>query len=136
MGRFFRRKSVLIICIFLIIVCSGLVTIFAEKTSLENDGTHLNSISVKGVVDRIENVEYAIILVEELELEFVVEISDFEAELAKDIWVDLVLVSEKIKGLSIDWKKTKEEKQKVKELIKELRGQIGKPSSLIIQIDP
>ncbi|WP_026909236.1 DUF3006 family protein [Paucisalibacillus globulus] len=136
MGRFFRRKSVLIICIFFIIVCSGLVTIFAEKTSLENDGTHLNSISVKGVVDRIENVEYAIILVEELELEFVVEISDFEAELAKDIWVDLVLVSEKIKGLSIDWKKTKEEKQKVKELIKELRGQIGKPSSPIIQIDP
>ena len=134
MGRTFRFMNMLFIFIFVFIVCNGLVSIFAEKISLENDGTALDFISVKGVVDRIESENLAVILVEEFELEFVVEISDFDLELAKDIWVDLMLVRKEIMGLSIDWDKTIEEKKKVKELIKDLRKE--KNISPIIQIDP
>jgi hypothetical protein len=121
MGRLFRLKTILIITIFLIIVCNGLVTIFADKSSLENDGDQQNFVSINGVVDRIENGELAVILVEEIGLELIVEKNDFDTELAKDTWVNLVLVGEKICRLSIDLEKTKEEKMRVKELKKKLR---------------
>ena len=99
-------RNLMIFFVFLLMVCSSLVTIFAEKITLEKEGSSIDFLSVTGVVDRIENDELAIILVEELELEFVVNTSDFKVKLAQDDWVDLIIVKNEIKALTINQEKT------------------------------
>ncbi|WP_096274102.1 DUF3006 domain-containing protein [Paucisalibacillus globulus] len=114
-------RNLIIFFLFLLMACSSLVTIFAEKTTLEKEGSSIDFLSVTGVVDRIENDELAIILVEELELEFVVKKSDFTEKLAQYDWVDLIIVRNEIKELTINQEKTQERGKEIKELMEELK---------------
>jgi hypothetical protein len=117
-------RNIMIFLLFLLMICSGLVTIFAEKMELEKEGNSIGFLSVTGVVDRMENEELAIILVEELELEFVVKTSEFKVKLAQDVWVDLIIVGNEIKELAINQVKTREREKEIKELMEELKEEM------------
>ncbi|WP_042146857.1 DUF3006 family protein [Paucisalibacillus sp. EB02] len=117
-------RNILIFFLFFLLVCNGLVTIFAEKISLEKEGKSIDFISVTGMVDRMENGELAVILVEELESEFVVNTSDIDTKLARDVWVDLIIVGKEIKELTINVEKTQEREKEIKELMKGIKEEM------------
>ncbi len=112
------------ILIFLVLIGNGLVTIFAEKIALESvdQPSNKKTVSVNGVVDRIEDGEKVVILVEALEKELVIHQGDFDLILQPHIWLRLTLMDGEIKEVSIDLEKTKEEEGKVKALLDKIKG--------------
>ena len=104
---------------FFLFICNGLV--FAEKVSFEDAYEPMKSTIVYGVVDRVEDGKQIVIIVEELNLEFVVSEEDYNITLNPNDWVELRLIGDEIKAIVVDDVRTNEEKEKVKELIKQIK---------------
>jgi hypothetical protein len=118
------KRKITMVLLFLVLIGNGLVTIFAEKISLETVEQSINKkiVKAKGVVDRIEDGEKVVILVEALEKELVIHQGDFDLILQPHVWLQLTLMDGEIKEVSIDWEKTKEEEGKVKALLDKIKG--------------
>lgn len=81
---------------------------------------------VSGVVDRISEGKYAVILVESLKKEFIVDINTVDVSLREGLWLDLILdANDKIQQLTPNEQLTKKNEQKVDDLMSKLRKRKG-----------
>lgn len=96
-------------------------TIVAVEESLEVDIPKVEKRLVRGYVDRIENENQAVILIEELNEEKILDRNDFEISIVPSTWINIVLKNGEIVDAWVLQNKTSAEKERVKELIEELR---------------
>ena len=76
---------------------------------------------VKGVLDRFEDQDIAVILIEELNKEILLPKSKLPGGSRESIWFNIVVIQNAYKIISIDYEKTKEEALKSADLMKRLR---------------
>lgn len=117
------KLKVIMLLIFLFLIGKGfMVTIFAEKLVMDILNQPLDEkVYVKGVVDRMEDGEKVVILVEEWKLELMVEESEFDIGLIPHIWLDITLSEGEIVDIAIDWKRTNWERNRLNGLLEKLR---------------
>ncbi|MFS0674013.1 hypothetical protein [Ornithinibacillus sp. 179-J 7C1 HS] len=105
-----------IILVFLILIGNGIASIFAEKIAIKVERQTVE-LHVTGVVDRVEDGEIAVIIVEELQLELYVHVTEFEVDIKPNLWVNITLSEGNIKDISVNLSKTMEEKENMKKLL-------------------
>lgn len=76
---------------------------------------------VKGVLDRFADLDQAVLLVEELDKEFVLKVSDFPAGSKPGMWFDIELINNEVETLVINKEKTNKEFQRSADLMEKLR---------------
>lgn len=81
---------------------------------------------VNGVVDRISEGKYAVILVESIKREFLVDVQTVDVSLREGLWLDIILdESNEIKDLIPNEQLTEKNKQNVDDLMSKLRKRKG-----------
>jgi hypothetical protein len=77
---------------------------------------------MKGYLDRIEDNQLAVILVEEVNKEFVLPISELPEGSKPKIWFDLVINQGRITSININNKKTETAQEKVDDTLCKIRS--------------
>ncbi|MBC5637752.1 hypothetical protein H8S33_13125 [Ornithinibacillus sp. BX22] len=117
-----KCKVIRVLLLFLLIGKVLLIIIFVEKRVMEAFSQPAEEkVHVAGVVDRIEDGEIVVILVEESKLELMVEMSAFDIALIPHVWLDIAFSKGKIVDIAIDWKRTNRERNRVNGLLEKLR---------------
>jgi len=81
---------------------------------------------VNGVVDRISESKYAVIIVESIKKEFHVDIHTVDVSLKEGLWLDIILdESDEIKQLIPNEQLTENNKKSVDDLMSKLRKRKG-----------
>ncbi len=81
---------------------------------------------VNGVVDRISEGKHAVILVESLNKEYLIDVNESEVSLWEGLWLDLLLDEKnEIKQLTPNEQLTEKNKQNVDDLMGKLRKRKG-----------
>lgn len=117
-----KRKVIRLLLLFILIGMALVIIIFVEKLAMEAYSQQSEeNVHVAGVVDRIEDGEVVVILVEEWKLELMVEMSEFDIAFIPHVWLDIVFSKGEIVDLAIDWKRTNRERNRVNGLLEKLR---------------
>lgn len=117
-----KRKVIRLLLLFLLFGTALVIIIFVEKLVMEAySQPSEENVHVAGVVDRIEDGEVVVILVEEWKLELMVRMSEFDIALVPHVWLDIVFSKGEIVDIAIDWKRTNRERNRVNSLLKKLR---------------
>lgn len=113
--------SILVICV--IILCLSFekdskraTDFFSEPSASTNDCTKRY-----GVLDRIEDKEQAVIMIEQLNEQWIVDKNELPDNSKVDMWFTIDYCVDTIEVISIDPKKTKLEMKRSSELINQLR---------------
>ena len=77
---------------------------------------------IKGYLDRIEDNNKAVILVEELNKEYVVPVTELPDGSAPKTWFNLVIIQDQITSIEKDAEKTNSEYEKMMDLLAKLRS--------------
>lgn len=77
---------------------------------------------MKGYLDRIEDNKFAVILVDELNKEFIVPTEELPAGSSEKAYFDLIIENDKITSISLNAQKTASEQQKVSDTMDKLRS--------------
>lgn len=77
---------------------------------------------MKGYFDRIEDNQLAVILVEELNKEFVLPVTELPKGSNPKTWFDLVITQDKITSININHEKTESGQEKVDDMLTKLRS--------------
>jgi hypothetical protein len=77
---------------------------------------------MKGYLDRIEENKLAIILVEELNREFVIPVEELPEGTQPQTWFDLVIIQDQIISIHMNHEKTASEQEKVSSVLSKLRS--------------
>jgi hypothetical protein len=77
---------------------------------------------IKGYLDRIEDNQYAVILVEEMKKEFIVPKEDLPQGSKENSYFEITIENEKITFLKLDEHTTISEQEKVNAMMTELRS--------------
>jgi len=77
---------------------------------------------MKGYFDRIEDNQLAVILVEELNKEFVLPVTELPKGSNPKTWFDLVITQDKITSIIINHEKTESGQEKVDDMLTKLRS--------------
>lgn len=120
--KMIKRKVIRLLLLFLLFGTALVIIIFVEKLVMEAYSQPFEeNVHVAGVVDRIEDGEVVVILVEEWKLELMVRMSEFDIALVPHVWLDIVFSKGEIVDIAIDWKRTNRERNRVNSLLKKLR---------------
>ncbi|WP_339213604.1 hypothetical protein [Ornithinibacillus sp. FSL M8-0202] len=120
--KMIKRKVIRLLLLFLLFGTALVIIIFVEKLVMEAySQPSEENVHVAGVVDRIEDGEVVVILVEEWKLELMVRMSEFDIALVPHVWLDIVFSKGEIVDIAIDWKRTNRERNRVNSLLKKLR---------------
>ncbi|WP_077618200.1 DUF3006 domain-containing protein [Bacillus sinesaloumensis] len=76
---------------------------------------------MKGYVDRIEDNQHAVILVEEINKEFIIPINKLPADISPGAYVDLTIENETITSIKKNEDETNSQQQKVEDMMSKLR---------------
>ncbi|MGB5946216.1 DUF3006 domain-containing protein [Paenisporosarcina sp.] len=76
----------------------------------------------KGVLDRIEEGKHAVILVEELGKEFIIQVSDLPEGSYAGTWFDVEITNNELSILTIDIKETSTLHEEITNKVNNLRG--------------
>lgn len=77
---------------------------------------------MKGYLDRIEDDKFAVILVDEINEEFVISKDELPEDSAKGSYFDLIIENGKITSLKLNDETTLSEQQKVDDLMSKVRS--------------
>ena len=77
---------------------------------------------IKGYLDRIEDNQYAVILVEEMKKEFIVPKEDLPQGSTENSYFEITIENEKITFLKLDEQTTLSEQEKVDDMMTKLRS--------------
>ncbi|WP_197046626.1 DUF3006 family protein [Oceanobacillus salinisoli] len=111
-------KKMLAALSLIIVGISFLLLIMQSFQHLQQ--TSLHTIHVKGVIDRYEN-SLAVILVEELEEEFIVPKEELPRGSTEEMWLDISVSKKEFEIISIQEETTEHENKRVGELLKRLQ---------------
>jgi hypothetical protein len=106
-----------------LIITSGFVMVIAAKKSEEevvwkHQEEHVRW--MEGVVDRIEEGHYSILLETE-KIEFIIPIENVNKKLSPNTWVDLLITGGEVRELSINIERTERERNRVSNYQSQLR---------------
>ncbi|MEH7177575.1 DUF3006 family protein [Neobacillus vireti] len=77
---------------------------------------------MKGYLDRIEDRQFAVILVDDLKKEFIIPSAELPEGSVENSYFDLTIENETITSIKLDEETTLSEQQKVDEMITKLRS--------------
>jgi len=77
---------------------------------------------MKGYLDRIEENKFAVILVDELNKEFIVSTEELPEGIAEKTYLDLTVENDKITSIKLNTQTTQSEQQKVSDMMAKLRS--------------
>jgi hypothetical protein len=77
---------------------------------------------IKGYLDRIEDNQYAVILVEEMKKEFIIPKEDLPQGSDENSYFEITIENEKITFLKLDEQTTLSEQEKVDDMMTKLRS--------------
>jgi hypothetical protein len=77
---------------------------------------------IKGYLDRIEDNQFAVILVEEIKKEFVIPVEDLPEGSKKNSYFEMSIENDKISSIKLDEQTTQTEQEKVDDLMTKLRS--------------
>jgi hypothetical protein len=77
---------------------------------------------IKGYLDRIEDNQYAVILVEEMKKEFIIPKEYLPQGSKEDSYFEIIIENEKITSIELDEQTTLSEQEKVDDMMTKLRS--------------
>ncbi|MEH7493216.1 DUF3006 domain-containing protein [Neobacillus niacini] len=77
---------------------------------------------IKGYLDRIEDNQFAVILVEEIKKEFVIPVEDLPEGSKENSYFEMSIENDKISSIKLDEQTTQTEQEKVDDLMTKLRS--------------
>jgi hypothetical protein len=77
---------------------------------------------IKGYLDRIEDNQFAVILVEEMKKEFIIPKKDLPKGSKENSYFEITIENEKITSLKLDEQTTLSEQEQVDEMMTKLRS--------------
>jgi hypothetical protein len=77
---------------------------------------------IKGYLDRIEDNQYAVILVEEMKKEFIIPKEDLPSGSKENSYFEITIENEKITSIELDEQTTLTEQEKVDDMMKRVRS--------------
>lgn len=79
----------------------------------------------KGVLDRIEDGRHAVILIEEINKQFVIDISELPEQSSEGTWFTLKLENDEIKEITINQEETTHREDLIRNKLERLRSRKG-----------
>jgi hypothetical protein len=77
---------------------------------------------IKGYLDRIEDNQYAVILVEEMKKEFIIPKEDLPSGSKENSYFEITIENEKITSIELNEQTTLTEQEKVDDMMKRVRS--------------